>query len=224
VKPSTLERLGGLALVAGAALFAAYSVLFFALLPIGLTPQDMARAVSHPAYVPLALVAFLGILLMMGGFAAVYARVREGSGLLGLVGFLVLELAYLLQAAKVTWEFAIFPVLVGDPAFAPLLARGILRSAPTVVPFRIAMAASIFVGIVLFCFVLIRSTAFPRAGGVLFFAGALLYGLGPMIGHYGSLSGVFTLATGCAVLGVRLVRRAEPHGSTDSLDAVGAVR
>jgi hypothetical protein len=224
VKPFTVEKLGGLSLIAGAALFAAYAILFFALLPLGLTPQEMARAVSHPANVPLALVAFLGILLMMGGFAAVYARLREGSGVLGLVGFLVIELAYLLQAAKVTWEFAVFPVLVSDPAFAPLLARGILRTAPTVVPFRIAMAASIFLGIVLFCFVLVRSTAFPRSGGVLVFAGAVLYGLGPVIGHYGSLAGVFILAAGCGVLGLRLVRHTEPRATTEPLGPVVAVR
>lgn len=199
----TTQKLGGGALIAGAILFAAYSALFAMLLPLAELRRDMTLLVSHPAWVPLAVIAFVGIVLMMGGFAAVYTRLR-GSGPLAFAGFVMIELAYLLQAAKVSWEFSVYPVLASDERFAPLLRDGILRQAPSVLPFRYAMMATIFVGIVLFSVALLRSTAFPKAGGLLVFTGAVLYGLCPALGTYGWLAGVFVLAAGCTVLGARL--------------------
>ena len=194
----------------GAALFATYSSLFATLLPLGEMRRDLTLLVKHPAYVPLAVVALVGIVLMMGGFAAVYAHLRDGSGPAAFAGLVVIELAYLLQAAKVSWEFSVYPVLARDERFAPLLRDGILRQAPTVLPFRYAMMATIFGGIALFGIALLRSRAFPKAGGGLFLAGALLYGLGPALGTWGWLTGVFVLAGGCAVLGVRLLRPVAP--------------
>jgi hypothetical protein len=206
MKLATTQRLGGAAMIAGATLFAAYSLTFVTALPIASKRLDLTLLVNHPAWVPLAVIAFAGIVLMMGGFAAVYTRLHEGSGPLALAGFLVIELAYLLQAAKVTWELCVYPVLAGDERYAPLLRDAILRHAPGVTAFRYAMSISIFLGIVLFCLALLRSTAFPKAGGVLVFAGAFLYALGPVLGLYGGLPGIFILAAGCMVLGVALVR------------------
>ena len=206
MKLETIQRLGGAALVTGAILFAAYSVLFATLLPVAAVVRDITPLVDDPAWVPLALIALLGIVLMMGGFAAVYSRLREGSGALALVGFLVIEVAWLLQSAKVTWEACIYPVLAGDGAFAPLLRDGILKRSAGVAVFRGAMTATIFLGIVLFCAALWRSNRFPKTGPALFFSGALLYGLGPALGTYGWLPGVFILAAGCSVLGARLLR------------------
>jgi hypothetical protein len=210
MKLATTQKLGGAAMIAGAILFAAYSALSAVLLPLAEMRRDMTLLVSHPAWVPLAVIAFAGIVLMMGGFAAVYTRLHEGSGPIAFVGFLVIELAYLLQAAKVTWEFSVYPVLAGNERFAPLLRDAILRQAPSVAPFRYAMMVTIFGGIVLFCLALVRSTAFPKAGGLLVFTGALLYGLGPALGTYGWLGGVFILAAGCMALGVALVRIPTP--------------
>lgn len=205
MKLETQQRLGGAALIGGAALFLAYSILFATVLPAAELRRDMTLVVRHAAYVPLAVVAFAGVLLMMGGFAAVYGRLRDGGGPLAFVGFLVLELAYLLQAAKVSWEFSVYPTLAGDERFAPLLREGLLRQAPTVLPFRWAMMATIFAGIALFGAALLRSRAFPKAGGALFVGGAVLYGFGPMLGAWGWLAGVAILAAGCVLLGARLM-------------------
>lgn len=212
MKLATTQKLGGAAMIAGAVLLATYSVLFAAVLPVAEKQRDLTILVNHPAWVPLAVIAFAGIVLMMGGFAAVYTRLHDGSGPLAFAGFLVIELAYLLQAAKASWEFSVYPVLARDERFAPLLRDGILRQAPSVLPFRYAMMATIFGGIVLFCLALLRSTAFPKAGALLVFTGALLYGLGPALGLYGSLPGILILAAGCMVLGVALIR-ASPAGA-----------
>jgi hypothetical protein len=39
---------------------------------------------------------------------------------------------------------------------------------------------------------------------VLIFAGALVYALGPMISIFVSVAGIFTLAVGCLLIGIRL--------------------
>lgn len=210
MKLATIQQAGGASMILGALLFAAYSALFAVLLPVAELRRDMTLLVNHPAYVPLAGVAFLGIVLMMGGFAAVYTRLHPSSGALAFAGFLVIELAYLLQAAKVSWELSVYPALARDDRFAPLLRDGLLRQAPSVLPFRYAMMATIFVGIVLFSIALLRSPAFPKAGGLLVFTGAVLYGLGPALGAYGWLAGVFVLAGGCSILGARLFRPGSP--------------
>jgi hypothetical protein len=206
MKPATIQRLGGAALVAGAALFAVYSVFFPALLPISEAGRDFTVIILNPAWGPLALTAFAGILLMMAGFAAVYARLGVDGGWTGLGGFLLLEVAYLLQAAKVTWEFCLYRAIARYAPAAPLLRdRSLLRDGD-VVAFRAVASATIFVGILLFCFALMRSKAFPKPGGALVLAGAVLYGLGPVLGIWAMVAGIFILASGCFVLGVTLLR------------------
>jgi hypothetical protein len=59
-------------------------------------------------------------------------------------------------------------------------------------------------GIVLFCYTLYRSSKYPKAGALLIFVGALVYALGPMISIFVSVAGIFTLAVGCLLIGVRL--------------------
>jgi len=203
VKLATLQKLGGIALIAGSALFAAYSVLLPALLPVAEARRDLTLLVQTPWWTWLALVALAGISLMLFGFAAVYVRIYARSGALGLLGFVFVELAYVLQGAKVTWELCLYPVIARHEAAAALLRNGVLFATPRVAVFRAVSSLTILIGIVLFCFALVRSTEFPKASGVLVFAGALMYGAGPVLGI--RMAGVFVLALGCVVLGVALV-------------------
>jgi hypothetical protein len=200
------EKLGGVSIVIGAVLFAVYSSLFTVLLPIGHGSFDYVQVVLNPNWTRLAFIALIGILLMLVGFYAVYARLRRKGGLIAAIGFLFIEAAYLLQACKVTWELFLYPVIASHPESAFLLRDAIIKHAPAVVMFRTISSITIFIGIVLFCFALYRSTEYPKSAALLIFVGALVYALGPMLSLYAAIAGIFTLAIGCALLGVRLFK------------------
>lgn len=198
------ERIGGMSLIVGAALFAAYAAMFPFVIPVGAGTYDFAKAVLDPDWVKLALVAFIGILLMLVGFYAVYARVRAKSGLLGAAGFLLIEAAYLLQACKVTWELFLYPIIAAHPESAFLLRDRIISHDPSVAAFREVGSAAIFLGVTLFCLAIYRSGEYPKAAPILIFTGAIVYAAGPMISIFVSIAGIFVLAIGCLLLGARL--------------------
>lgn len=202
----TLEKFGGASLILGAFLLAAYSALFPALLPVGNGTYDYVQMVMNPNWVRLAVIAFIGIILMLIGFYAVYTRIRSSAGMVGAIGFLFIEAAYLLQACKVTWELFLYPIIAAYPMSGFLLRDLIIKHDPAVGVFRAMASITILVGIVLFCFTLYRSSEYPKAGAVLIFIGALVYALGPMISIFVSVAGIFTLAVGCLLIGIRLFR------------------
>ena len=94
----TLEKTGGVSLILGSLLLVAYSALFPALLPVGNGTYDYVQMVMNPNWVRLAIIAFVGVILMLIGFYAAYSRIRSDAGLVGAIGFLFIEAAYLLQA------------------------------------------------------------------------------------------------------------------------------
>lgn len=114
----TIEKFGGISLITGSLLLTAYSALFPALLPLGNGTYDCVQMVLNPNWVRLALIAFAGVILMLIGFYAVYARIRSSAGLVGAIGFLFIEAAYLLQACKVTWELFLYPIIASHPESA----------------------------------------------------------------------------------------------------------
>ncbi|WP_415878160.1 hypothetical protein [Methylomonas sp. TEB] len=185
---------------------AAYAVLFPILLPLGTGSFDYAEVVRSPGWVPLALVAFTGVLALLVGFYAVYARMRDTAGVQGAVGFSFVEAAYLLQACKVTWELFLYPIIAHYPETAFLLRDAVIKNDPAVLLFRISASATILIGIVLFCLAIYRSAFYPKPAAALIFVGAVVYALGPMISVYVSIVGIFTFAVGCMLLGVRLLR------------------
>ena len=189
-----------------AILFALYASLFSVLLPINHSSFDYVQVVQNPNWTRLALMAFIGILLMLVGFYAVYASLRAKGGLVAAIGFLIIEAAYLLQACKVSWELLLFPVIAAHPESAFLLREGVLKHAPAVMAFRTLASITIIIGIVLFCFTLYKSQEYPKSAAVLIFCGALVYALGPMLSLYLSIAGIFTLAVGCSLLGMRLLK------------------
>ncbi len=202
----SLEKIGGASIILGSLLLTAYAALFPVLLPLGNGTYDFVEVVSNQNWVRLAAMAFAGVLLMLVGFYAVYSRIRSEAGLLGAIGFLFIEAAYLLQACKVTWELFIYPVIAAHPESAFLLRDLVIKHDPAVGIFRLMASVTILVGIVLFCYSLYRSREYPKAGAVLIFGGALVYAVGPMISIFVSVAGIFTLAVGCLLIGLRLFR------------------
>ncbi len=202
----SLEKVGGVSLILGSLLLAAYSALFPVLLPIGNGTYDFVQLVLNPNWVRLAIIAFTGVTLMLIGFYAVYTRIRSSAGMVGAIGFLFVEAAYLLQACKVTWELFLYPIIAAHAESAFLLRDLIIKHDPGVGIFRWMATITIFVGIVLFCYTLYRSSEYPKSAAVLIFIGALVYALGAMISVFMSIAGIFTFAIGCLLIGIHLFR------------------
>ena len=163
----SVEKVGGISLIAGSLLLTVYSVLFPVLLPINGGKFDFVQVVLNPNWVRLATIALAGVVLMLVGFYAVYLSVQASAGVLGAIGFLFVEAAYLLQACKVTWELFLYPIIASHPDSAFLLGNAIIRNDPAVQAFRLLASLTILIGIILFCFTLYRLKEYPKAGAVL---------------------------------------------------------
>jgi hypothetical protein len=203
------EKFGGAALILGSILLTVYTALFAVLLPIGGGPREFVGVVLNPNWVWLAVLAFVAMLLMMIGFGAVYMRLRANAGLVGMIGFLVIEAAYLLQVCKITWELFFYPIIAAHSESAFLLRDAIILHDPHVAIFLVMSAVAIFSGVTLFCFTLYRSNAYPKLAAILIFVGAILYAVGPMISLLVAIAGAGTLSIGCFLLGLRLLASRE---------------
>ena len=53
---------------------------------------------------------------MIFGFTMVYSKIYAESGLIGLLGFIFVEIAYILQACQITWEIFLYPVISSNQA------------------------------------------------------------------------------------------------------------
>lgn len=208
----TIQRFGGFCVALGASLLAAYAICFAGLLPVEQARQDYSQLVLNPNWRWIACLALFGLILLMTGFAAAYTRMMRNSGLTGFVGLILVELAYLQQAAKVTWEVFLYPLIAQSPGAIDLLRQGLIRQDPAVGLFRLVGSIAILAGVVLFCFALLRSRVYPRLVPVLIFAGALVYGLGPLLNPWFALGGIATFAFGGILLG-----RAMMSGRTQAL-------
>lgn len=207
MKLTTIQKLGGISLIIGSVLLTAYSVLFTLLLPVNEIRHDVTMLVNNPNWIWIALDAFIGVILMIFGFMAVYSRLYSTAGPIGFYGFCILELAYILQAGKVTWEICLYPIISTHGSSAMLLRDFIIQHHPLVTAFKTISSVTIFIGIILFCLALVRSREFPKIGGILFFAGAFIYGLGPVLALYlVSISGIVILSVGSLILGLSLIR------------------
>jgi hypothetical protein len=203
---STIQKYGGVSIVLGSALLLAYSILFSSLMPLEAVNTDYSLLVLNPNWLWLAVVAFFGILFLIFGFAAAYSRIFAESGWIGLTGFVIVELAYIFQACKVSWEIFLWPVIASNQASLFLLKDFVIRKSPLVMEFRWIANLTILAGVVLFCIALIRSKSFPKSGGILILIGAFLYGLGPLLSVAAAMAGVFILGVGCTVVGVKLMK------------------
>lgn len=202
-----LQRLAGGALILGALLLATYAIAFPILLPIDRMETDFAQLVLNPHWLWLAGVALTGVPLLAAGFAGVYSRLFGSAGWTGLLGFIFLELAYLLQAMIVSWEVFLYPVIARHADSVALLRDKLIIQDKLVHGFELATAAAILLGTVLFCLTIVRSRAFPRYAGVVVFVGALLYGLN--LNFTAAAAGILIHTLGCLMLALRLFRPGE---------------
>ena len=167
---------------------------------------DLSVLSIDPRWIGIATMSFVGIFLMLFGFAAVYSRLYMISGWLGLLGFVCIEIAYVLQACKVSWEIFLYPTIGAHTGAVELFRDGIIHHATLTLIFRLLASGTILLGIVLFCLTLIHSREFPRSAGILIFVGALVYSLGALLGVFAAIAGIITLAVGCLLLGLKLIR------------------
>jgi len=204
---STIQKFGGGSLILGSVLLLTYSVLFPLLLPMKDMVTDFTLLVLNPNWLWISVVAFAGVLMMIFGFAAVYSKLFAESGLIGLLGFIFIEIAYIFQACKVTWEIFLWPVIASNQASLFLLRDFIIKNSTLVTVFRGIASITIFLGVILFCIALVRSKSFPKLGGILIFVGAFMYGLGPLLSVIVSMTGIFILSIGCTIIGLTLIKK-----------------
>ena len=209
MKLSNLQKFGGVSLIVGSLCLTAYSAFFFMLLPIGKVRQDMTLGILNPNWTWIGMTALFGVVLMMFGFTAVYSKLFKESGALGFFGYIFVEIAYLLQACKVTWEVCLYPVIARNQSSALIFKESILKHSFAFIAFRSVASLSILLGIVLFCVMLIRSKEFPKSAGILIFIGALLYGFGPMLTISMAMGGIIILSIGCFQVGLKLINQPE---------------
>ena len=206
---SSLQKFGGFSLIAGSLCLTAYSVFFFTLLPFNKIRQDFTLAILNPNWTWICLVVFIGVILMLFGFTAAYSKLYKDSGVLGFLGYIFVEIAYLFQACKVTWELCLYPVIARNQSSVTLFKDAIINHSHGIAVFKSVASISILLGIVLFCLMLIRSKEFPKSAGILIFIGALFYGLGPMVTVVMAIGGIIVLSIGCFQVGLKLINQTE---------------
>lgn len=207
MKLSNLQKFGGISLILGSVFLTIYSVSFFTLLPISKFRQDFTLGILNPNWTWIGVTAFFGVVLMMFGFTAIYSKLYRESGMLGFLGYVFVEIAYLLQACKVTWEVCLYPVIARSPSSIILFKDAIIKHSHAYVAFGAVALISILLGIVLFCISLVRSREFPKSAGILIFVGALFYGLGPMLTTAMAIGGIVVLSIGCFQVGLKLINQ-----------------
>ncbi|MBN1823185.1 MAG: hypothetical protein JW803_02575 [Endomicrobiales bacterium] len=205
----SLQKLGGLAVITGSLLLAAWAFFWTALLPAFGETGDFYVIVKDPDYVWIAALALVALILLIFGFTAVYATIYDSSGITGLLGYVSITLAYFFEAAQVTWEAFVYPAVASHGPSIPLFSDAIFFKHGQVVLFHYMSLAAILIGITLFCYVLVKSREFPKAGGILIFGGAMVYAAGPMINVYLAVAGVVILAAGCFIIGSTMIKETD---------------
>jgi len=205
-----LQKSGAITLLAGAVLLAIYNIAFFTLLPFADGKLDRIGAVLSPHWRWISLASFLGVLFMIAGFFTAYMKIRHVSGTTGLLGIIFVELAYLIQACKISWELFLYRPIAQNPLANTLIKDGILFQDAGVKGFKIFGSLIIFAGLIFFCTALYKSRTFSKISIVSIFVGALVYGLGPIFGSYYALWGILVFCGGSFILGLDLLTKPEP--------------
>jgi hypothetical protein len=204
---STLQKLGGISLMLGSLMLLVYSIFFPLLLPMNEITSNFTALVLSPHWIWILTFAFIGVFMMIFGFSAVYSKLYSEAGIIGILGFIFIEIAFIIQACKISWEIFLWPVIASYQESMFLLKDFVLKNSALVGTLRGIASVTIFLGMALFCLALFRSRSFPKTGGILIFLGALLYGAGPILSVTVSLVGVFILSIGCTITGLSMFKR-----------------
>ena len=202
---STIQRWGGISIILGSIFLTVWAICWTTLLPARERVQDITIILLNPNWLWISILAFPGTLLMIFGFTAVYARLYDKAGVLGLIGYVFIILAYIFQAAKITWEIFVYPIILSHGPSIALFRDKILMQHPQFILFRWLASITIFVGVILFCITLMRSREFPKSAGILILCGSLIYAVGPVINVYLAIAGVVILSIGCFMLGYKMI-------------------
>lgn len=195
------HRFGAAAVVGGALLLVLYAGAFPFVLPIGPDHFDYVAVVASPWWLPLTAIAMAGILALLVGLDSVYATLRQKSGFGAWVGFIALKVALVLQACKLTWQLLLDPAIANQPAAHFLFTEGVFLADRGIAAFRVAAAATIVAGAVLFGSALYRSGFVPKPAVVLVSVGAIGYAAGFQFSLYLALGGIIALGIGCVLIG-----------------------
>jgi len=171
ITASKLIRWSGLAAMGAGIIFAGIQ-------PIH--PLDILSSVTTSAWAIIQSLKFTMCLLGLLGIAGIYARQVEKSGWLGLAGYLLFSLFYVLTAALVFAEAFILPLLATEaPKFVEGF-LGIITSVPSEVSLGALPTLYLLTGIagytlggLLFGIATFRANILPRWAGVLFAIGAV---------------------------------------------------
>lgn len=180
VSPSSLWRWSGLAAIVAGAVFAGIQ-------PIH--PPDTVASVSTAAWAVIAPLKTVMCVLLLIGVTGIYARQVRQAGWLGLVGYVVFMLGWLITSANVFAETFILPPLV---AAAPQFVDAFLGVAANrrseldlgAVPTLFTLGGvGYMLGGLLFGIATFRAGVFPRWAAGLMAATALLTPLAALLPH-----------------------------------------
>jgi hypothetical protein len=151
---TTSYRLSGAALILGSVLGIIYYV------SEAFISGPFPEAVAGPVAVIGSLIGFIGSVLVLLGLPGMYTRQAKPTGILGLLGFLLVWYVILFQGVLIPFtSVTIVPVIVTDPAARHLLAAGPLASFD---PFNYVSMVGQTVGILLLAIATLRARVFPR--------------------------------------------------------------
>ena len=172
---SRLYRISGLGLLIGAVAFVVHVVLR-SLITAGVDPSTFAK---QGLWVPINALGVMGAALVLLGLPAMYARVAGPTGLLGLVGVVLVAVAWMFFGVFLSLYSVLLLPWLADKA--PSL---VAASAPLPAGFVIAFIAGLvawFVGAALLAIPFIRGRAQPRWVGYALPASALWVVVGDFI-------------------------------------------
>jgi hypothetical protein len=178
----TLVRLSGLALLLSGILIA---------VPIVFHPSYAdSQALLRPAWVPVHIALTIAAILGLFGLVGLYTRLRERSGWLGLIGFMLLFSGTALFVAVLSIEAFVLPALAYSAAGQTLLdPAGPLFNGPLNV-FLLLTGIIFSLGCLLFCVAILRSGISGRWIGLLLLGGILLAFWPPLPDLVGIIGGV----------------------------------
>jgi hypothetical protein len=176
---SQFYRISGLGILIGAIAFVVHIVLR-SLVTAGLDPSSFAK---QGLWVPINVLGVVGAALVLLGLPVMYAKIAGPTGLLGLLGVVLIALAWMFFGVFLS----LYSVLVA-PWLADQAPSLVAASTPTPAGFIIAFIAGLvaeFVGSVLLAVPFIRGRVQPRWVGYVLPGAALLTVVGDLIAPNG---------------------------------------
>lgn len=141
MKTATIQRWGGISMIAGSLLYIFWAVGYAVLLPLQDFTGDLTILIMSPHWIWTCSAALCATLLMTLGFTAVYSRLCGSSGVVGFVGYVFLFLAFVVQTSGLTWEVFLYPVIADHEPSVALFRDGILQQSALIAVYSTAFYA-----------------------------------------------------------------------------------